>query len=233
MILAVALDGLATVLFASVSLVLFAHFRRQPRPERRHIATAFAFVAFAFGVLLVEDVVYMGTGTLIEGAVASKIIDTSLMVAVVWFFLFLTDFMEELKRYLPVSLSGLVVVVALIAFSPVKLVKVGSVVYDVRSPLVGAAIVVFWFAHFVVGCYVFWRYGRFLEEREVRIRAGIMTAGITFAVLAYPIDIVVEIFFPQWLFATAFITVGVALLAGVLFLLGAETPKRLRRLLAK
>lgn len=231
MTLLVVLDLLGALLFVFLTIILFLHFRRQPRPERLHVFIAFTFVSFGFLLFALDGIIFLFTGSVYQGVVVSKLFDISLMVAVLWFYVFLTDFIEELKRYITVSLAALLVVVGLVTYLPVQLVREGSITIDVRHPVAGLAIVGYWMSHFILSYYAFWKYSRYMEEKEIRARALLMTIGIGFGTLVYPADILLKLFFPHSLLVSTVVAYVFAFMAAISFFLGAEMPTWLKSLI--
>lgn len=222
---------LLALVFVPLTIFLLIHYLRDKTRKRLYLLIAFTFASVAFLIGLVEETILALSGFQPLVGTLFKFFDAFMMIGVFWFFVFLTEFAEDLKHYIPLSLSWLLIVLVAILISPLEIVKQGLSWSEIRGLWAGLAIMLYWLAHFGVIASQFWKHSRYLEEKEPRVRIKLMAGGAVFAVLAYAAVILFKFVFPHLLSLSEMIGGIFAIMAGILFLLGAELPTWLKSLI--
>lgn len=212
------------LVFVPITILLFMHYMRERTPKRLHLFAAFTFASLGFLVGLLEEIILASSGSYSDAVLLFRFFDMFEMIGVFLFFVFLTDFIESQKKYIVPSFLGLLIVIVTIFVSPLEIVKQGLSWSEIRDVWAGTAIILYWLIHFGVISYQFWKYSRFLEEKGPRVRIQFMASGGVFAMLAYIAVILFKLAFPHLLAVSEAIGVLFAIIAGILFYLGAETP---------
>ncbi|MFZ3063144.1 MAG: hypothetical protein WA148_05320 [Actinomycetota bacterium] len=219
------------LVYVPLTVLLLFHYLRDKTPKRLHLLLAFTAASIGFIANLVEELLALG-GYMFGASLAFKLFDIFEMAGVFMFFVFLTDFVQYQKRYIGLSYAALLLVIFAIALSPLELVKQGSALVEVRYIwAAGIGIIAYWLTHFGVISYEFWRYSKLIEERLPRARMQLIALGGLYAVLAYLAVIILKSAFPDQLPFTEIVGAVFAVVAGILFYLGAETPNWLKSIL--
>ncbi len=115
-----------------------------------------------------------------------KSFDAFNTIGVFWFFVFLTDFIVKLKRYIPFIVVHLGITLALILLTPagVILIAGGEPLID-RAGIRTAAVLVFWFLYWTIIAHNFLEYSKLSGKKQVKLRCKLMSLGAAFAILAY------------------------------------------------
>jgi hypothetical protein len=229
------LDILEFAVYFVLAISLVVHLRREPDVKLRHITIAFVVAALGFLFNIVDDLIYF-SGQIEMAKWAFKLFDICLMIGAFYFFVFLSDFNERLKKLLPVWIAALIAVIVAILFADIvwpiagKFYEGQGAFWTVfRQPYAGYALVLFWTVTFVTISASFIRYAALAESGVAKSRMWFLALGGIAAVLSYLSAVVFKVFFKELLIEAEIMSSTLAMIAGIFFYLGAEMPARLKK----
>ena len=202
-------------------------------PQKKHIFYAFVSVSIGFmlnsiGALLVSP--DMSTNQRMVVSALTTLFDAFNMIGVFWFFVFLTDFIERMKKYILFVAVHLAVTLIVILVTPADVIVLDAEHIRERSDVHSAAILFFWFLYFGMIAYQFWKYSGLMTKKTAIRRAQMMSAGALFAVFAYIFVIAAQVSQDAVL---VYLAESCAVASGIVFYAGFVAPERLRRMLEK
>ncbi len=224
------LDLLEFAIYVVLAFSLLIHFRRDPDLKRRHISIAFGLAALGFLFNVADDLLYFA-GYIEIAKLSFKLFDIMLMIGAFYFFVFLSDFNENLRKFIGAWFVVLLAVIATIAYLPMDYVVQGIFWTVVRSPAAGLALVFYWTITFAVISASFIRYAGLAESRVAKFRMWFLALGGIAAVLSYLSAVFFKFSLPKLLIPSEFTSSTLAVIAGIFFYLGAEMPARLKKTL--
>ncbi|MFA5866404.1 MAG: hypothetical protein WC891_00355 [Actinomycetota bacterium] len=222
------LDLIEFAVYAVLALALLIHFRREPDLKRLHISLAFGIAALGFLFNVADDLLYFA-GYIEIAKFAFKSFDILLMIGAFYFFVFLSDFNERLKKIKVIWYVALLGVIAAIAYLQIDYVIQGSFWTVVRSPAAGLALVFYWTVTFAIISASFVRYAALAKSRVAKYRMWFLALGGIAAVLSYLSAVFFKFSLPNLLIASEMTSSTLAVVAGIFFYLGAEMPARLKK----
>jgi hypothetical protein len=225
------LDIIEALVYVFLAAMLLLHYLRSKDEKRRHILLAFGFAAAGFLFNVLDDIIWL-LGNEALAKVSFKLFDAFLMVGATYFFVFLTDFNKKLKPYIWAAIPAVVIVIALILVMPQTYVVQGIFWTVVRSKASGLALVIYWTMIFATLSISFFNYARLTEEKLPRLRMRLLAGGGIAAVLSYLSAVFFKFSLPTLLIPAELTSSLLAIVAGILFYLGAETPKTLKKMVS-
>ncbi|ODS40903.1 MAG: hypothetical protein A7315_07300 [Candidatus Altiarchaeales archaeon WOR_SM1_79] len=202
--------------------------------KKKHVFYAFASWSVGFtldliGALLVAP--EMSPARIMVINVLFRLFDAFNVIGLFWLFIFLKDFMPQLKKYIIPTLAYLSITLIVIFATPAAFHLTTGTEYIIdRAEIRNFAIIFFWFLYWGVIAYQFWSYSKLMTHKIAIRRSQTMGIGAVSAILAYVLVITAEAFqsMTQVYLAEIF-----AILAGVVFYAGFVAPERLRRMWGK
>lgn len=217
------LDIMEAAVYVFLATLLLLHYLRNKDDKRKHILLAFAFAATGFLFNVLDDIIWF-YGYEAMAKMSFKMFDVFLMTGATYFFVFLTDFNKKLKRYIWFALPALAVVIALILALPQDYISQGVFWTVVRSKPAGLSLALYWTVIFTVISVSFIRYAGLTEEKLPRLRMRLLAGGAVSAVLSYLSAVFFKFSLPTLLIPAELTSSLLAIIAGILFYLGTETP---------
>ena len=202
--------------------------------KKKHLCYAFVIITTSFivdliGALMISPVMEPTTCFIVKTLLKS--FDFINMIAVFWFFIFLTDFIDDMKRYIPFVAFHLLLTLAVIAVMPFDVVIFeGNEFIEDRHIITIAAIFIFWFLYWSIIAYQFWDLSKFMTSKVAITKSQMMSAAAVFAILAYLSTIIAAL---SQIITINFVGQVFAIASGVFLYLGFVAPKRLQGWLEK
>ena len=197
--------------------------------KKKHVCYAFSSFSIGFvlnlvGVLMIPF--NMGPGERLLVCFLSRLFDIFNVIGLLWVFVFLADFIEGMKKYLPFVFIHMAITVIIIISTKTSIVIVGHEIVTGRPDIRALAIIVFWFFYWGIVALKFWKFSRLTANKVVMRRCQMMSVGAVFAISAYLAKILsvayqnLILHFSGEIFAAA---------AGVVFYIGFVVPEWMRR----
>lgn len=227
--------ALFTIPFTVIALHSLREYLKDKRdPKKKHIFYAFMFLSISFildliGALMLSPDMSPTKGFIVNALL--KIFDFINMIGVFWFFVFLTDFADNLKKYIPLAAAHLLITLSIILVMPfgVTILEGDDFIKD-RAIITVVAIMFFWFLYWSIIAYQFWKISKLIQNKVTARRMQMMSAGAIFAILPYLFTITAA---ALQNFTINFAGEIFALASGILFYAGFIAPGWLRRRLEK
>ena len=223
---------LCTLPFCIIAVHSFREYLMDKQdPKKKHVFYAFLCFSAAFILNLIAYIFVlpdMSPGRFMAVTALFKLFDAVNIAGVFWIFVFLTDFMGGMKRYLPLVFIHLGISLVLILGMPygVDIIDGTNYVKD-RAAVSSLAILAFWLLYWGIVAYNFWSHSKLMTKRVAARRSQMMSLGGVFSVLSYLCAIFSNV-------AASAILVHLALFfataAGIVFYAGFVAPERLRRM---
>lgn len=231
----VSITMLGMLLFISPFIIMALHSLRnylndKENPQKKHVFYIFVTFSISFILDLIGASMLspdMGpTQTMIVHTLL-KVFDVLNMIAVFWFFVFLTDFVKSMKKYVPYVAIHLVITLILIIIMPfgVNIIDEGEFIED-RSDISSIAILLFWPLYLGISSYKFYGLSKLIIKKVAIRRLQMMSAGASLGIFAYVFAIFADVYQSV---AINFSGEIFALVSGVIFYLGFVAPHWLRR----
>ena len=198
-------------------------------PQKKHILYAFLCISTGFISGLIGAAMAspeMGPEKLMIVNTLFRSFDAFNMLGAFWFFVFLTDFIERMKKYIPFVVIHLGITLILILLTPARVTMLGTEPAIERAGIRSLAILFFWFLYWGIIAYEFWKYSRVMTKKVPIRRSQMMGAGAVFAVSAY---VFTEIAGISQDIIFKLLSHTCAALSGIVFYAGFVAPEWLRK----
>lgn len=231
------------VSFTSIGVLLFAipftvialhsfreYLRDKKNPKKKHLFYAFLCIStgcvinLACALMVSQN---MSPSELMIVNVLSKLFDVFNIIGAFFGFCFLTDFMQNLKKYIPFVFIHMAITAIIILSTKAGIIFIDGSEFAIdRAGIRSIAIIFFWFLYWSITAYQFWKCSRLMTNKVAMRRCQMMSTGAVFAVLAYVAVILAKVYQSTIL---VFFGEFSAMLAGVVLYIGFVAPERLRR----
>lgn len=223
------LDILEAAVYVFLASMLLLHYFRNKDEKRKHILLAFIFAATGFLFNVLDDIIWF-YGNEALAKVSFKMFDVFLMIGATYFFVFLTDFNKKLRKYLWVVGPAVTAVIVMIIVMPQTYVSQEIYWTVVRSKAAGLSLAAYWTIVFMTISISFVNYARLTAEKLPRLRMALLAGGGISAVLSYLSAVFFKFSLPTMLIPAELTSSLLAIIAGILFYLGTETPAFIKKL---
>jgi len=181
--------SLFTLPFCIIALhSLREHLKDRQNPQKKHVLYAFLCISTGFISGLIGAAMAspeMDPEKLMLVNTLFRSFDAFNMLGAFWFFVFLTDFIEKMKKYIPFVVIHLGVTLILILLTPARVIMLGTEPVIERAGIRSLTILFFWFLYWGLIAYQFLKHSRLMTKKVPMRRSQMMSAGAVFAVLAY------------------------------------------------
>jgi len=226
--------SLFTLPFCIIALhSLGKYLNDKQNPQKKHVFYAFLCISIGFVSGLIGASI-LSSGMTPEKEIIVNVLfrlfDTFNTIGAFWFFVFLTDFIVKMKKYIPFVVIHLLITLILILLTPAGVIMLGDEPIIDRSGIRSIAILFFWFLYWGIVAYQFWKHSRLMTKKSSMRRSQMMSAGAVFAILAYVFTILAEV---SQDITMKILSYFCATSSGIVFYIGFLAPKWLKRIWEK
>ena len=221
---------LFTLPFCVIALHSFKEYPgdRESR-QKKHVFYAFLCISIGFisaltGASILSPDMSPEEKTIVNALFKS--FDAFNTIGAFWLFVFLTDFIEEIKRYVPYVVIHLTITLMLIILTPAGVIMLGGEHIIERSDFRSIALLFFRFLYWGIIAQQFRKHSNMMTKKRAIRRSQMMSAGAIFAILAYVLVVAAQVF--QTL-AIQIFAQACAVLSGIVFYMGFVLPEWLRK----
>jgi len=222
---------LYTIPFIIIALhSLNRYLKDRKNSEKKHVFYAFLCFSVAFTSSFIAYALVLPDMSRERDILVTflfKLFDVVNMIGVFWLFVFLSDFMEKIKKYLPYVIIHLALTCIVIAVMPFDVKIDGANYIRERAELTSLSILFFWLLYWGIIAYRFWKHSGLMTKKIAIRRSRTMAVGGIIAVFAYICAILSNVVSSAILVYSA---VFCGIFAGVVFYAGFIAPERLRRI---
>lgn len=227
--------SLFTIPFCIIALHSMGRYLKdRQNKEKKHVFYAFLCLSIGFisgmaGTAITSTV--MAPDKIMVVNILFRSFDAFNTIGAFWFFVFLTDFIENTKKYLPYVVIHLGITLMLILLTPAGVIMLagGEPIME-RAGIRSIALLFFWFLYWGIIMYKFLEYSKSMTKKVAIRRSQMMGAGAAFAILAYVFTIIAGITLD---ITFKFLSHTCAGLTGIVFYAGFIAPRWLKRMFEK
>lgn len=207
----------------------------QTKSQKKHIFYAFliwsvGFTSAVIGAAMISPSMDMDSTTNTLVVILHKLFDAFNILGCFFFFVFLTDFVERLKKYIPFFTALLIITLLLIFVTPsgVLITEDGHIPW--RSDIASAAILFSWIISFAIISLQFWKHSKSMQNNVAIRRSQMISIGAFFMISAY-----IFVISAQELTQGIMLVFGQisAITSGIVFYIAFVIPDWLRRIWEK
>jgi len=227
--------SLFTIPFCIIALhSLGSYLKDRQNRQKKHVFYAFLCISIGFisgmaGAAITST--DMSPDNLMAVNILFRSFDAFNTIGAFWFFVFLTDFIEKTKKYLPYVVIHLGITLMLILLTPAGVIMLaGEEPIIDRAGVRSLALLFFWFLYWGIIAYQFLNYSKSMTKKVAIRRSRMMSAGAAFVILAYVFTIIAGI---SQDITFKFLSHTCAGLSGIVFYVGFVAPQWLKRMWEK
>lgn len=205
----------------------------QTKSQKKHIFYAFltwsvGFTSAVIGAAMVSPA--MEQATLITVVIMHKLFDAFNIIGCFFFFMFLTDFMENLKKHTLFFKAVLIITLILIFVTPSGVIITEDGHIPWRSGIASAAILFSWIISLAIISHQFWKHSKLMEKKVSIRRSQMISIGAFFMISAYIFVILAQVLTQGIMLVFGQIS---AIASGIVFYAAFAIPGWLRRIWEK
>ncbi|ODS35726.1 MAG: hypothetical protein A7316_03335 [Candidatus Altiarchaeales archaeon WOR_SM1_86-2] len=175
--------------FWIITLFSFYDYLKKGGDKRKHIFYAFFFFSIGFAAAAILNVVLvpgMSESDKVISGYLAYIFDCCNLIGLFWLFVFLTDFVDYMKKYIKYAAVHLIISLIIILALPVDIVPAdGDVPMLERQGIKSIMLLSFWFLYWSIIAYQFWKHSGLMTRNVAIRRSQMMSIGAVFAIIAY------------------------------------------------